>query len=300
MEAFREKVPTMVGGAADLTESTKTIWEEERIFDAKQAGRNVFFGVREHSMGAEVNGLAAHGGIVRPFGSTFLQFSDYMRPPIRLSALMGLHSTFVYTHDSVGLGEDGPTHQPVEHFMALRAIPHLVFLRPADANETAQAWRVILEDLEGPAAMALSRQNLPVLDQSKYGSAAGVAKGGYVLREAGGGAGARLVLIGTGSEVSVAMGAAERLEAEGVPTRVVSLPSFELFAAQDESYRDEVLPPGVPKVSIEAGITMGWERWADRSVGINRFGASAPGAEVLEKLGINADNLIRVARELLA
>jgi transketolase len=299
MEAFREQVPTMVGGAADLTESTKTIWEEERIYDAKRSGRNVFFGVREHSMGAEVNGLAAHGGIVKPFGSTFLQFSDYMRPPIRLSALMGLHSTFVYTHDSVGLGEDGPTHQPVEHFMALRAIPHLVFLRPADANETAQAWRVILEDIDGPVAMALTRQNLPVLDQSKYGSAAGVARGGYVLREAAGGA-ARMVLVGTGSEVSVAMVAADRLEADGIPTRVVSFPSFELFAAQDDGYRDEVLPPGVPKVSIEAGITMGWERWVDRSVGINRFGASAPGAEVLEKLGINAEHLVRVARELLA
>jgi transketolase len=298
MEAFREKVPTMIGGAADLTESTKTIWEEEQIFDAKRAGRNVFFGVREHSMGAEVNGLAAHGGIVKPFGSTFLQFSDYMRPPIRLSALMGLHSVFVYTHDSVGLGEDGPTHQPVEHFMALRAIPHLVFIRPGDANETAQAWRVILEEIDGPVAMALSRQNLPVFDQGKYGSARGVARGGYVLREAGGDA-PRLVLMATGSEVSVALDAADRLEADGVATRVVSLPSFELFDAQDQSYRDDVLPPGVPKVSIEAGITHGWERYADRSVGIDRFGASAPGGEVLEKLGINADNLIRVARELL-
>jgi len=298
MEAFREKVPTMVGGAADLTESTKTIWEEEQIYDAKRAGRNVFFGVREHSMGAEVNGMAAHGGIVKPFGSTFLQFSDYMRPPIRLSALMGLHSVFVYTHDSVGLGEDGPTHQPVEHFMALRAIPHLVFMRPADANETAQAWRTILEDIDGPVAMALSRQNLPVLDQSRFGSARGVAKGGYVLREAGGEA-PRLILVGTGSEISVALDAADRLEADGIATRVVSLPSFELFDAQDQSYREEVLPPGVPTVSIEAGITHGWERYADRSVGIDRFGASAPGAEVLEKLGINADNLITVARELL-
>jgi transketolase len=298
MEAFREKVPTMVGGAADLTESTKTIWEEEHTYDAKRAGRNVFFGVREHSMGAEVNGLAAHGGIVKPFGSTFLQFSDYMRPPIRLSALMGLHSVFVYTHDSVGLGEDGPTHQPVEHFMALRAIPHLVFLRPADANETAQAWRVILEDIDGPVAMALSRQNLPVLDQSKFGSATGVAKGGYVLREAGGEA-PRLILVGTGSEISVALDAVDRLEADGIATRVVSLPSFELFDAQDQAYREEVLPPGVPTVSIEAGITRGWERYADRSVGIDRFGASAPGAEVLEKLGINSDNLVRVARELL-
>jgi transketolase len=298
MEAFREKVPTMVGGAADLTESTKTIWEEEQIFDAKRAGRNVFFGVREHSMGAEVNGLAAHGGVVKPFGSTFLQFSDYMRPPIRLSALMGLHSVFVYTHDSVGLGEDGPTHQPVEHFMALRAIPHLVFIRPGDANETAQAWRVILEDIDGPVAMALTRQNLPVLDQSRYGSATGVAKGGYVLREAGAAA-PRLILVGTGSEVSVAVDAAERLEADGIATRVVSLPSFELFDAQDDAYRESVLPPGVPTVSIEAGITRGWERYADRSVGIDRFGASAPGAEVLENLGINADNLITVARELL-
>ncbi|MCW3065228.1 MAG: tkt [Solirubrobacterales bacterium] len=298
MEAFREKVPTMVGGAADLTESTKTIWEEEEIYDARHAGRNVFFGVREHSMGAEVNGMAAHGGIVRPFGSTFLQFSDYMRPPIRLSALMGLHSTFVYTHDSVGLGEDGPTHQPVEHFMALRAIPELTVIRPADANETAQGWRTILEDLDGPAVLILSRQNLPVLDQSKYGSAKGLARGAYVLREAGAAA-ARLVLLGTGSEVSVAMAAADRLEADGVPTRVVSFPCWELFEQQDGAYRDEVLPPGVPRVSIEAGITLGWERWADRSVGINRFGASAPGEIVLDKLGINVDNLVKTAKDLL-
>ena len=299
MEAFRQKVPTMVGGAADLTESTKTIWEEERIFDAGRAGRNVFFGVREHSMGAEVNGMAAHGGIVRPYGSTFLQFSDYMRPAIRLSALMGLHSTFVYTHDSVGLGEDGPTHQPVEHFMALRVIPELVFLRPADANETAQAWRVILEDLDGPAAMALSRQNLPVLDQSRYGSARGVANGAYVLKEAVGGP-ARMILIGTGSEVSLALEAADALEADGVPTRVVSFPSWELFDRQDQDYKDQVFPPGVPRVSIEAGVTIGWERYADRAVGIDRFGASAPGPEVLDKLGINVATLVATARKLLA
>ena len=296
MTAFGPSVPTMVGGAADLSESTKTEFpggDDER-YTRERAGRNVFFGVREHGMGAAVNGMAAHGGIVRPYGSTFLQFADYMRGAVRLSALTALPVAWVYTHDSVGLGEDGPTHQPVEHLAALRAIPGLTVIRPGDANETAAAWRTILEDLDGPAALVLSRQDLPVLADA---SADGVARGAYVLRDAGE---PDVVLIGTGSEVSVALAAAERLDADGVAARVVSMPSWELFAAQDESYRDGVLPPDLPSVAVEAGTTLGWERWADRTIGIDRFGASAPGTEVLERLGITPDAVAGAARELLA
>jgi transketolase len=284
----------MVGGAADLSESTKTEFPNSDRFTAEKAGRNVFFGVREHGMGGAVNGMAAHGGIVRPYGSTFLQFADYMRGAIRLSALTGLPVAWVFTHDSVGLGEDGPTHQPVEHFAALRAIPGLVFLRPGDANETAEAWRVILEDLDGPAAMALSRQDLPVLDQSVYGSAKGVAKGAYVLVDADD---AQATIIATGSEVWVAMAAAELLD---VPVRVVSMPSWELFEQQDEDYRSSVLPVDLPTVSVEAGVRMGWERYADAIVSIDRFGASAPGEKVLEELGITPENVADHVRQLLA
>jgi transketolase len=295
MAALSPFVPTMVGGAADLSESTKTEFpggDDER-FTRAHAGRNVFFGVREHGMGGAVNGMAAHGGIVRPYGSTFLQFADYMRGAVRLSALTGLRVAWVYTHDSVALGEDGPTHQPVEHLAALRAIPGLVVLRPADANETAEAWRVILEDLEGPGLLALSRQDLPILDIDPEG----VGRGAYVLREAQGDP--QVVIVGTGAEVHTALEGADLLAADGIAARVVSMPSWELFAAQDDEYRDSVLPPTVPSVSVEAGVSMGWERWVDRSVSIDRFGASAPGAEVLDKLGINAPHVAEVARELL-
>jgi transketolase len=293
MAAFEKSVPTMVGGAADLSESTKTEFPGSGRFTAEQAGRNVFFGVREHAMGGAVNGMAAHGGIVRPYGSTFLQFADYMRGAIRLSALTGLPVAWVYTHDSVGLGEDGPTHQPVEHLAALRAIPGLVVLRPADAHETAEAWRVILEDLEGPAAMALSRQDLPVLDQSVYGSARGVGKGAYVLADA---KDAQATIVATGSEVATALAARDLLD---VPVRVVSMPSWELFEQQDEDYRGSVLPLDLPTVSVEAGVGMGWERYADAIVSIDRFGASAPGALVLEKLGITPENVADNVRSLI-
>jgi transketolase len=297
MAAFSDFVPTMVGGAADLSESTKTEFpggHEVRYTRAK-AERNVFFGVREHGMGGTVNGMAAHGGIVRPYGSTFLQFADYMRGAIRLSALTGLRDAWVYTHDSVALGEDGPTHQPVEHLAALRAIPELVVLRPADANETAYAWRAILEDLEGPACLILSRQDLPV---QAGASDEGVSKGAYVIREAA--CDERAVIVATGSEVWVAIAAAEQLESDGIGTRVVSMPSWELFDQQDDDYREEVLPPDLPSVSIEAGIAMGWSKYVDASVSIERFGASAPGAEVLEKLGITPDAAADKVRELLA
>jgi transketolase len=296
MAAFAGRVPTMVGGAADLSESTKTEFpggDDER-FTRAHARRNVFFGVREHGMGATVNGIAAHGGIVRPYGSTFLQFADYMRGAVRLSALTALPVAWVYTHDSVGLGEDGPTHQPVEHLAALRAIPGMTVIRPGDANETAAAWRAILEDIDGPVALALSRQDLPVLDDASF---EGVARGAYVLR---GPDDPDVVLVGTGSELSVAIAAAESLAGDGLAARVVSMPSWELFAAQDESYREEVLPPDVPSVSVEAGVTMGWERWVDRAVGIDRFGASAPGAEVLMRLGITPEAVAGAAGELVA
>jgi transketolase len=293
MAAFGPEVPTMVGGAADLSESTKTEFPGQEHYTREHAGRNVFFGVREHAMAGTVNGMAAHGGIVRPYGSTFLQFADYMRGSVRLSALTGLPVVWVWTHDSVALGEDGPTHQPVEHLAALRAIPGLVVLRPADATETAEAWRTIVEDLEGPAALILSRQDLPVLDRGTLGAVSGVGKGAYVLRDADE---PEAVIVATGSEVWVALEAAELLD---FPVRVVSMPSWELFEEQDESYQDDVLPEDLPTVSVEAAISMGWERWADEHVSIERFGASAPGPEVLEKFGFTPANVAQVVRDLL-
>jgi transketolase len=295
MAAFEHLTPTMLGGAADLTESTKTIFPDSERFTKEQAGRNVFFGVREHGMGAAVNGMSAHGGIVRPYGSTFLQFADYMRASIRLSALMKLDTAWIFTHDSVALGEDGPTHQPVEHVMALRAIPGLTVLRPADATETAEAWRVILEEVEGPVAMTLSRQNLPVLDRSKVEGDAGVLQGAYALKP-----GRDAVLVATGGEVWVAVEAAEQLAKEGVDAGVVSMPSWELFEIQNQAYRDSVLPPGVPTVSVEAGISLGWSKYAQAHVAIDRFGASAPGTEVLERFGFTASGVAQAVRDLLA
>ena len=300
MAGFAPFTPTMVGGAADLSGSTNTMFPggEGEHFTDRGAGRNVYFGVREHAMGAAVNGMAAHGGIVRPYGSTFLQFADYMRGSIRLSALMGLNVAWVFTHDSVALGEDGPTHQPVEHLAALRAIPNLTVIRPADPVETAEAWRTILEDVSGPAVLVLSRQDTPVYDRGPgaMASAEGLARGAYVLRAA---QNARAVVVGTGAEVGTALAAADLLAGEGIPAHVVSMPSWELFDAQDDDYRDAVLPVTLPSVSVEAGITMGWERWVDTAVGIDRFGASAPGPLVLEKLGITAEAVADRVRTLL-
>jgi transketolase len=295
MAAFEPFTPTMVGGAADLTESTKTIFPESGRFTAEKADRNVFFGVREHGMGGSVNGMAAHGGIVRPYGSTFLQFADYMRGSIRLSALMGLEVAWVYTHDSIALGEDGPTHQPVEHLAALRAIPELVVIRPGDADETAEAWRVILEDLDGPGVLILSRQDLPVLGRGDGGlaPAAGLARGAYVLADA---PDAQAAIIGTGSELWVALAARDELD---VPVRVVSMPSWELFEEQDDQYKASVLPVDLPTVSVEAGTRQGWERYADAMVSVDRFGASAPGGEVLERYGFTPANVADHVRTLL-
>ena len=298
MAAFSDYVPTMVGGAADLSESTKTEFPggHERPLRAARPARNVFFGVREHGMGGAVNGMAGHGGIVRPYGSTFLQFADYMRGSIRLSALMGLEDAWVYTHDSVGLGEDGPTHQPVEHLAALRAIPDLVVIRPGDANETAAAWR---DDPRGPRRARrrsiLSRQDLPILPDA---DSDGVARGAYVLRDDDDPErGARRHRAPSCRSRSAA---AELLAADGVRARVVSMPSWELFAAQDDAYRDVGAAARAARRSRSrrASLRGGSAGWT-ASVAIDRFGASAPGPEVLEKLGITAENTARAARELL-
>ena len=300
MQAFKHHVPTMVGGAADLVESTKTEFEGGGVFSATHAGRNIAFGIREHAMGSIVNGISLHNGMLKPYGSTFLIFSDYMRPAVRLSALGEYPVVWVWTHDSVGLGEDGPTHQPVEHYAALRAIPKLWFIRPADANETVYAWKVALEREDGPVALSLTRQKVPTLDRSELAPASGVERGAYVLWESEDANGSPdLILLATGSEVSVALDAARKLDAQGVHGRVVSMPCWELFELQPHEYRDEVLPPDVKaRLSVEAGVALGWERWVGDdgdSVALERFGASAPGAAVLEHLGYNVENVVNRA-----
>ena len=300
MDAFKDYTPTMIGGAADLVGSTNTTFSSGGIFSPANAGRNIAWGIREHAMGSCVNGIAVHGGMVRPYGSTFLIFSDYMRPAVRLSALMGTKVAWIWTHDSVGLGEDGPTHQPIEHYMALRMIPNLTVIRPADANETSMAWRTVF-DTDGPVALLLTRQNVPVLDP---GPAEGALKGAYIRVEAGeGGGDPDVILIGTGSEVAVALEAREVLAEQGVQARVVSMPSWEIFDAQSQDYKDSVLPPSVEaRVSVEAGVPLGWERYVGfrgRSVGINRYGASMPGEELLQKLGISPENVANEALDLL-
>ncbi|MDQ3739151.1 MAG: transketolase [Actinomycetota bacterium] len=292
INATLDHLPGLIAGSADLTGNTGT-----KLSDATQqtgkdpGGRQLYFGVREHAMGASMVGMALHGGVL-PVGGTFFVFADYMRPSIRLAAVSKAKVVFVFSHDSVGVGEDGPTHQPVEQLASLRAMPDLHVIRPADANETTQAWRVAVER-EGPTALILSRQDLPVCTD---GSA--VARGAGVVRDCDGDA--ELVLVGTGSEVSVCLAAAEKLEDHEIATRVVSLPSWDRFEQQDEAFFDEMFPEGVPVLSVEAGTTFGWERYADDSIGIDRFGVSAPGAEVLDRLGINPDHVAARARQLLA
>ena len=301
MQAFKGAVPTMIGGAADLVESTYTEFEGGGLFSDSWVGRNIPFGIREHAMGSIVNGIAAHGGCIKPYGSTFLIFSDYMRPAVRLSALMGLPVVWAWTHDSVGLGEDGPTHQPVETYAALRAIPNLWFVRPADANETAVAWKVALERTDGPVALALSRQKVPTLDRSELAPAAGLQRGAYTLWESSDSP--DLILIGTGAEVGLTLEAGRSLAADGTAVRVVSMPCWELFELQSQAYRDEVLPPDVKaRLSIEPGVALGWKAWvgdAGDSISIEHFGASAPGATVLEQFGYNLDNIAAKASALL-
>jgi transketolase len=294
LNAIIDAVPSIIGGGADLTGNTGVAIGGHGVFDeSDRTGRLVHFGVREHAMGAAMNGMALHGGAL-PVGGTFFIFSDYMRPAVRLAALTGAHVVYSWSHDSVGVGEDGPTHQPIEQLASLRAIPGLCLVRPGDANECATAWRVAVER-NGPVALVLSRQNLPVLEGTANNT--GVLRGAYVLRDTDGPP--ALVIIGTGSELALAVDAAAQLNAEGTPTRVVSMPSWELFAEQDADYRSGVLPAGVPTVSVEAGVTFGWERYADASVGIDRFGASAPGDTVMDRLGINVDNVVATARTLI-
>jgi transketolase len=303
IQGLAARLPNLVGGSADLAGSNKTdIDGAADLFPATPDGRNVRYGIREHAMGGVMNGMALHGG-VRPFGGTFLIFSDYMRPAIRLAALMEQPVIYVFTHDSIGLGEDGPTHQPIEHLAALRAMPHLLDLRPCDAAETAVAWKVAVERSDGPTFLALSRQKVPLLDRAgALTSAEGLRRGGYVLAEASSGR-PRVIVIASGTEVAQALAARERLEAEGTPTRVVSLPSWYLFERQDQAYRDEVLPPDVPaRVSIEAASPFGWERWVGprgRSVALDRFGASAPAEVLYEKLGITAERVVALAKNML-
>jgi transketolase len=297
MNAIFDAVPELFGGAADLTSSTKTIFKNSTHFAEDPAGRNLFFGVRELGMCAAVNGMAVHGGL-KPFGSTFFVFSDYAKPALRIAAIMESHSLFVFTHDSVGVGEDGPTHEPVEHLMALRAVPHMTDFRPADANETAAVWRLALER-KGPAFFALTRQDLPVIDVSKRDMYASVSKGAYVLEDA---ANAKVILIATGSEVSVALGAAKLLAADGIGARVVSMPSWRIFDEQAAEYKASVLPAGVPKLAVEAGATLGWWKYVGLDgdvVGIDRFGASAPGPIVMKELGFSAENVAARAKKLV-
>ncbi len=302
IQALAGRVPELFGGAADLSESNLTDVKGQPDFSADEPGRNLRFGVREHAMGGVANGIAYHGGFI-PYDATFLTFSDYMRGAVRLSALAGLHVIHVWTHDSVGLGEDGPTHQPVEHYAALRAIPNLWFVRPGDANETAAAWALAVSRRGGPVALALTRQKLPTLEGTAEKAREGVARGGYVLRDAPGGGDPDLILIATGSELQLAVAAASALEGDGIRARVVSLPCWETFDLQDGAYRDTVLPPSVRKrVSVEIGVSLGWERWVGDQgaiIGLDHFGASAPAGTIFEHFGFTADRVADVARRVV-
>jgi transketolase len=297
MNAIADKVPELFGGAADLTASTKTIFKSSPSFHVDPAGRNVFFGVREFGMCAAVNGMAAHGGLV-PFGSTFFVFSDYCKPALRLASIMQVHSLFVFTHDSIGLGEDGPTHQPIEHLLALRAVPGMTDFRPADANETAACWRLALER-KSPCFFALTRQELPVIDPAVHNAYANASKGAYILEDA---YDPQIVLIGTGSEVWPAVDAAKTLAGEGIRARVVSFPSWKIFEEQSAEYKSSVLPARVPRLAIEAGAPHGWWKYVGQDgdvIGLERFGASAPGKIVLKELGFSAENVVARAKKLL-
>lgn len=296
-------VPNLLGGSADLAPSTKTWIKEFGSFEkGNYGGRNLHFGIREHGMGAVCAGLAYYGGLI-PFGSTFFVFTDYMRPPIRLASLSGIQTIYVFTHDSVCVGEDGPTHEPVEHLATLRAIPGVLVIRPADANETGYAWLAALEHKHETSTITLTRQNLPVFDRTKTAPASGVLKGGYTLWDSKAGATPDIILIGTGSEVSLAYEAGQKLAAEGKAVRVVSLPCWELFDKQPQDYRDSVLPPAVKKrVGIEAGIRLGWEHYigdAGKFVGVEKFGASAPYERILKEYGITTEHVLEVAKSLL-
>jgi len=298
LNSLATHLPHLIGGSADLAPSNKTLIKGSQDYAfGRYDQRNIRFGVREHGMGSILNGMALHGGVI-PYGGTFLIFSDYMRPPIRLAAMMGQRVIYVFTHDSIGLGEDGPTHQPVEQLAALRAIPNLTVIRPADANETVEAWRQAIQNTNGPTALVLTRQNVPTLDRKKFYSASGLSRGGYVVNKLEGKK-PEIILIGTGSELSLALEAAAQLEAQGKTVRVVSLPSWELFERQSQSYRDEVLPPDVKtRVSIEAGSPQGWERYVGdqgRIIGLDHFGASAPYKILYQQFGITVERVVEEA-----
>ncbi len=302
LNAIAPNLPNLIGGSADLAPSNKTVLQGEDFFQKDNYhGRNFHFGVREHGMGSILNGIALHGGLI-PYGGTFLIFSDYMRPPIRLAALMGLRVIYVFTHDSIGLGEDGPTHQPVEQLAALRAIPNLTVIRPCDANETAEAWRIALNSHQGPVALALMRQNLPTMDRNKFAPAAGLTRGAYILKDAPNGK-PDLILLASGSEVPIAIEAANKLEEKDKAVRVVSMPSWELFERQTREYRDKVLPPEIKgRVAIEAGITQGWHRYVGdngRIIGIDHFGASAPYQTLYEKFHLTTEKVVETALSCL-
>ncbi|MGA2080808.1 MAG: transketolase [Holophaga sp.] len=317
LQTLQAKLPGLIGGSADLNPSTMTELEDEGNFESPEraigdlqgsaeggwsyAGRNLQFGVREHGMGAVLNGLAAHGGFI-PFGATFLTFSDYLRPSIRLAALMGVQVVYVFTHDSIAMGEDGPTHQPVEQMASLRAVPGLLVLRPGDANETAVAWRVAIESRERPAALILTRQKVATLDRRSFASAEGLRRGAYILAEASP-ADPRLILLASGSEVALAVAAREALQQRKIPVRLVSMPSWELFEAQSQEYRDSVLPPAIhARLAVEAGVSQGWHRYmGDQGgvIGVERFGASAPGPIVLREYGFSVENVCKRALDLL-
>lgn len=301
LNALAKAVPELIGGDADLGGSTKTVLKDEGSFDGQTGrGRNIHFGVREHAMASIANGMSYHGG-VRPFTATFFCFVDYMRPAVRLAAMNKLPVVHVWTHDSIGLGEDGPTHQPVEHLAAMRAVPGLCTVRPADANEASEAWRFALERTHGPTGLVLTRQKVPTFDRAKLGAASGLHQGAYVLAEAS--SAPKVILIATGSEVQLAVGAREQLEKEGVPTRVVSMPCMEQFRAQSDAYREAVLPAAVKaRVSVEAGVTFGWREWVgDRGecVGVDEFGASAPDKVLFEQYGLTVGHVVAAARKTL-
>ena len=304
LNVIAQNVPWLVGGSADLATSDRTRLKFEGAGDfqpGSYGGRNLHFGVREHGMGAALNGLAVSK--IRPFGGTFFNFNDYMKPAVRLSALMEIPSIFIYTHDSICLGEDGPTHQPIEQLATLRAVPGLLLLRPADANEVVEAWKVILQKKHEPAVLVLTRQPLPTFDRSKYASAAGVAKGAYVLADAPGGK-PDVILMATGSEVSLCVTAYEQLQAEGIKARVVSMPSWDIFEAQSDEYKRQVFPPSVKaRVSVEAAATLGWSQYVGptgKTIGMRRFGASAPIKDLLKKFGFTTENVVQTAREAIA
>jgi len=301
INSIASDLPTLIGGSADLAPSTNTLMKDETDFSAtNRNGRNFHFGIREHGMASLLNGMAMYGGVI-PYGATFLVFSDYLRPAIRLAAISGIKVIYVFTHDSIGLGEDGPTHQPIEHFAAIRAIPKVIVIRPADANETAEAWKAALEHKGSPVALMLTRQKIPVLDRSVLSPAVNLSKGAYIIKDCDGDP--NLILMSTGSEVSITLKAAEKLNAKGVNTRVVSFPSWELFEMQSDKYKEEVLPSKVKaRVSVEAGVAQGWDKYVGdygESISIDKFGASAPYKILFENYGFSVENIIKTSQQLL-